>query len=435
MAVSSRRLELIFGVPLEQVGRTDIEALVTIGIAEDFDLDFKSTLYGTNDTAKRDLAGDIAALANTAGGVIVLGVIEDAQAKASGVQPVALSDDEVRRMRLIVASGVAPVPSFDIIPVTADSPTSGYYLIAVPRSTSAPHGVLINDGFRYPVRNGTTTRYLSEAEVSAAYRERFLGAGRQAERSERLIEDARLKLAPEASWVVLSLVPEVAGQMDITQAGYTAFQNWASAAPKIGINDAFLRYGVRPRRYVADGGNRNAHAEWVLLEAHADGSGVYAVQVTDESGDLDDATRVSTLGENTLAAGVIVGLRTLAMHAEHNAHTSGSAMVRAELVPAATANAAAFPAASGHGYSRAHPSQVDALEAATTSTMIEELTGSGRTELEVAAGLLHQIGHQFGVPEVAMVRRDGTLNPVDWNRTMLEYLRRWAADAGVDLQS
>ena len=44
MAVSSRRLELIFGVPLEQVGRTDIEALVTIGIAEDFDPDFKSTL-------------------------------------------------------------------------------------------------------------------------------------------------------------------------------------------------------------------------------------------------------------------------------------------------------------------------------------------------------------------------------------------------------
>src|SRR5689334_13302169 len=111
MAAFSRRLEDLFGAPLDQVDRSHIEALVINGVTEDFDLDFKSELYGNNDSAKRDLAGDVAALANTAGGVIVLGVTEDAQARAAGTQPVALSDGEVRRMRLIVASNIAPVPS------------------------------------------------------------------------------------------------------------------------------------------------------------------------------------------------------------------------------------------------------------------------------------------------------------------------------------
>ena len=37
----------------------------------------KGELYGGNDRAKRDLAGDAAALANTAGGVLLLGVAED----------------------------------------------------------------------------------------------------------------------------------------------------------------------------------------------------------------------------------------------------------------------------------------------------------------------------------------------------------------------
>lgn len=37
-------------------------------MAEAYDLDFKATLYGKSDKERRDLAGDVAALANTAGG-------------------------------------------------------------------------------------------------------------------------------------------------------------------------------------------------------------------------------------------------------------------------------------------------------------------------------------------------------------------------------
>jgi hypothetical protein len=39
--------------------------------------------------------------------------------------------------------------------------------------------VIVNQGLRYPRRNGTVTRYLSEPEVATAYRERLVGAQRQ----------------------------------------------------------------------------------------------------------------------------------------------------------------------------------------------------------------------------------------------------------------
>ena len=42
---------------------------------ESYDLDFKAALYGPTDSDKRDLGGDVPAMANTAGGVILLGEI------------------------------------------------------------------------------------------------------------------------------------------------------------------------------------------------------------------------------------------------------------------------------------------------------------------------------------------------------------------------
>lgn len=165
----SRRLESVFGVQLEAVAAEDIHSLVSNGVAESFDLDFKQTLYGRGDSDKRALAGDVAALANTAGGVIVVGVAEDDQARATAADGVDLSDAEKARMLQVIASGVSPMPAVEIlaVPVGQTPPPDdgnselgerGYFLIAVPRSLAAPHAVLVNDGFRFPKRNGSTTR-------------------------------------------------------------------------------------------------------------------------------------------------------------------------------------------------------------------------------------------------------------------------------------
>ncbi|MGV9816150.1 AlbA family DNA-binding domain-containing protein [Streptomyces cellulosae] len=114
VALRSRRLEGLFGVRLDAVSHVQITALKTNAVSESYDLEFKGELYGGNDKAKRDLAGDVAALANTAGGVLLLGVAEDDQARATELPGVALSDAEVLRIRNIVADQVHPLPTFDV---------------------------------------------------------------------------------------------------------------------------------------------------------------------------------------------------------------------------------------------------------------------------------------------------------------------------------
>src|SRR5258707_878959 len=70
----------------------------------------------------------------------------------------------------------------------------GFIVVAVTRSALAPHAVIVNQGFRYPRRNGTTTRHLSEPEVASAYRVRFAGARRQVARIEEVEHEALQQL-------------------------------------------------------------------------------------------------------------------------------------------------------------------------------------------------------------------------------------------------
>ena len=124
-ALRSRRIESLFGAPVDSLTAAHVHGLVAAAVQEAFDLDFKAPLYGRGDSEKRALAGDVAALANTAGGVIVLGVAEDDHARAKAAPGVDLSDAEVSRMRQVVASLVAPMPVFDVftVPDTAGGTT------------------------------------------------------------------------------------------------------------------------------------------------------------------------------------------------------------------------------------------------------------------------------------------------------------------------
>ncbi|MGH7744920.1 MAG: AlbA family DNA-binding domain-containing protein [Candidatus Dormibacteria bacterium] len=152
----SRRLESVFGAPLDALTSEHVKSLVTSNVQEAFDLDFKRPLYGRGDSDKRALAGDVAALANTAGGIIVLGVEEDEHARAVGTPGVALSDAEVARMRQIVASLAAPMPDFDVLTVPDSISAQGEPAVAggnhppptasrhrciqeLPRSARRPH--------------------------------------------------------------------------------------------------------------------------------------------------------------------------------------------------------------------------------------------------------------------------------------------------------
>ena len=116
VALRSRRLEALFGCALDDLAAANIRGLVSSGAQEAFDLDFKAEMYGRSDAARKALAVDVAALANTAGGAIVIGVAEDDQARATATPGIDVGDSEVARILQVVSSLVSPMPVFDVIP-------------------------------------------------------------------------------------------------------------------------------------------------------------------------------------------------------------------------------------------------------------------------------------------------------------------------------
>jgi predicted HTH transcriptional regulator len=184
----SATLTDLLGAPVGEVTAGHIRQLVTDKVRETDELDFKATLYAKDDEHRIELCKDIAGLRNHRGGVIVMGVGEK-DAVANGCPEVDLSDDEERRMKLIVASGTAPHAAFEIRRVPGDGDARGFYLLVAEPSPFRPHAVLAKDGLRYPRRDGTTTRYLSEAEVADLYRDRFRGEKQQTERLAQIAEE------------------------------------------------------------------------------------------------------------------------------------------------------------------------------------------------------------------------------------------------------
>ena len=101
------RLRTIFDAPLSEIAESSLDRLVDHSVREDSDLDFKEALYGNGDSQRRELAADIAAMANDRGGIIVIGICEENDV-AVACSPVPLTSGEEGRMRAIGAGNIVP---------------------------------------------------------------------------------------------------------------------------------------------------------------------------------------------------------------------------------------------------------------------------------------------------------------------------------------
>jgi hypothetical protein len=162
---------------------SEIEGL--IGQAEESAyLDFKRKLSGDG----RELAKDIAAM-TVDGGVLLYGIDEEKPGGLAGaIIKVALKGQE-ERLRQIANSTIHPAPAFEVIYMReAPADPDGVIAVVVPPSPLAPHAV----GERFPRRDGTTTKYLSEPEIDRLYRLRRHAASAGSEPLELLSAAAHL---------------------------------------------------------------------------------------------------------------------------------------------------------------------------------------------------------------------------------------------------
>ena len=444
-ALRSRRLETLLGARLDQLTPEHIASLVGNGVAEDFDLDFKRQLYGSGESDKKALASDVAAMANTAGGLIIIGVEEDGQARATAAHGVEISDGETGRMRQIVAAGVSPLPTFDIIPVrTVDDAAAGYYVIAVPRSPGAPHAVLINYALRFPRRNGSTTYYLTEPEVAAAYRDRQAGVARQLDRAKDVEEEAAAGMDRDArAWVLTSLVPDLPGDMAVTTAAFRQFEAETVGKAVVAIageNLQFMRARVGRRRFVATGSNSDSPlAHWASMELHADGAGTFAVELVDlfdprmTITGTDEGSKRRWLSDEAITIGVLSGVLRLARHARDRAASGGNALVRARLLLPIESNPIEIGHTRAHGFpeTRSRIAIQGKLPSAESVASLDEIADPGPALVSVTARLGDELGQSFGVTELGQLSPSGEVRRKYWGGGRQTQIVAWANGCGV----
>lgn len=299
------RLTAALGRHPDDLTEDDLQRAVENHIPESVDLDWKKDFYKGTDAGKKELAKDVSAMANTAGGMVVIGVDDGNQDHAHDLAPFdPVQGHGEEWIRSVLANWIQPVvPNVGVRPVKSVSKVGKiYWVLTVPPSTQAPHAVAApgNDyHFRVYVRHGTTTRTLAESEIAQRYRDRFQAASDDVDRLHQVADAGFGYLSgyltstahggsPKASyypgWVSLAAVPAVRGTYPVTTRvdRDAAFDRFAKLAGE-GVTT-----NVQPSRPVLVG-RRQVRFEGVPTgQLHQDGSFYAALPINLQSDHAND---------------------------------------------------------------------------------------------------------------------------------------------------
>jgi hypothetical protein len=428
-SIPQARLKAVLGAALDQLTADNIDALVAASVREDSDLDFKEGLYGTSDADKRDLAGDVAALANAAGGALILGVAETDGA-ATAAPGVTLSEAEVLRMQQILASNVAPHCVVRMHRVERTS-SDGFFVIEIPRSAEAPHAVRVGNALRYPRRDGLGIRWLSESELADTYRDRFARAKVQVESLREVHSDGlrglkRMGWEPETSWIAFSLVPDEQGSLELRARtpGQLAHALRDRDHPLEGPNSGLRFHEVQGttglRRVVVSQGTdyESGRATVSYWQLHTSGSGFGALStgylLRDTRGEVLSPPR-QRIDDEQLVINAAQALDALVDHAVTRCGASGLGVVRAT-IESWDEQGAEMPVVLAHGRGQSmvrirerDESGVIDLHPSEHTVDLAAIHGSATELLIATRSLVTDLTQTLGRPECWQIDQAGAL--------------------------
>ncbi|GGL55219.1 AlbA family DNA-binding domain-containing protein [Planomonospora parontospora] len=453
MIFRSPRLTALFGAPAETVTYEQLAALVgNDAAAEAEDLDYKLKLDG-GDEGNESLAIDIATFANHRGGVIVVGMA-DADARPAKAIGIDLSDGLKRRILSVAAERIFPTPQFDLRevpdPAHEGKTRRGLLLIIIPASANAPHAVInpnSKDKLAYPRRHGSKKIWLTEGDVAAAYRRRFAAATDQRARLSAISDEVAAGIRrlrdpnPPTPLLVVSLVPDVPGDLLLDREAYRAFQQHAlQQQVLVGSTGEpeLSNTSVGPRRLIGQGG-RPGYAS--RTELHTDGAATLAVNLTSAAPGPQ-----LQVWDSQIAIWIASALRYLARHARDRTGASGLAAVSAVLAADVAFHPAYRLASPSHLVHNARlviltasafgtGSRIYGAEAQRCATgegdfLLDDLADGGQGLAAATAQLTSDVFLAFNAVDTEQISRDGVLQQPAWGSEW-DLVRRWAAEADI----
>ncbi|MFQ5814600.1 MAG: helix-turn-helix domain-containing protein [Anaerolineae bacterium] len=156
--------------PLDSLGISDVQKLVSESVCESRRLEYKSAWWGSNDEARREMLRDISAFANSEGGHILLGIEVQRGAGAGDLEcPSALvgvprADYSEKILRSCRDNLDPPCKGIGVRQIELDSEKI-IVVIRVPQSLTAPHMVTFKGLNQLWQRHGTDKQPMSTAEI------------------------------------------------------------------------------------------------------------------------------------------------------------------------------------------------------------------------------------------------------------------------------
>ncbi|ACZ22389.1 predicted transcriptional regulator with HTH domain protein [Sanguibacter keddieii DSM 10542] len=173
------------------------------------DLDWKSELPPAKGLPQTDFPKDVAAMANSGGGVIVFGVRESQKAATDRVDIGEFDEAYERSLRSAAITAISP-PVFGLNVHRLGTEGTRAVVVEVPASVDGPHLIYRNDYFGAPVRNDSDTVWMKERQIEAMYRARFDERRHATEALDSLYGEAAAgRDSDKRAWLVAVAHPRV----------------------------------------------------------------------------------------------------------------------------------------------------------------------------------------------------------------------------------
>ncbi len=157
---------------VDQIAEEDLLSLISNSVTEGKQIEYKQDLPGNSDSDKKEFLADVSSFANSSGGDLIFGIVED---RTTGV-PTALGglsidnvDQEIIRLESIIRNGLEPRVMGIILHPLKLRNSKLALIIRIPRSWISPHRVVFGGHDKFYSRSTRGKYALDVVELRIAF--------------------------------------------------------------------------------------------------------------------------------------------------------------------------------------------------------------------------------------------------------------------------